>query len=325
MKESRKAFLCSAFAAAALTAVPAAAWAQDYPARPIRFLMPFPAGGPADITLRLYAQKLSQDWKQPAVVENHPGATGTIATEMAVKAPPDGYTLLFTVDLPIVMAPSLLKVPYDPQRDLIPVAAVVESENVLTVNAASGIHTLAELVAAAKAKPGVLTFSSAGNGSPAHLCGEMIKKQTGIDMIHVPYTGAAPAMNAVLAGDVTMFCGPIELALPQIKAGTVVPLGVGGSKPSPLLPDVAPLSASYPGLVMSNWFGLLAPAGTPEPVIMALQAEFKKISAEPEVQSKLSALGLEPEWIAGPEFARRIASDIVRVREFMAAANIHPE
>jgi tripartite-type tricarboxylate transporter receptor subunit TctC len=314
-----------AFTAAVLATIPGAASAQDYPTRQIRFIMPFPAGGPADITLRVYGQMLTEDWKQPAVVENHPGATGTIGTEMVVKAAPDGYTLLFTVDLPIVMAPSVLKVPYDPQRDLIPVAAVVESENVLAVNASLGIHTLAELVAAAKAKPGTLTFSSAGNGSPAHLCGEMIKKQTGIDMTHVPFTGAAPAMNAVLTGSVTMFCGPIEQALPQIKAGTVVPLGVAGAEPSPLLPDVPPLSKSYPGLVTSNWFGLLAPAGTPESVIGALQMEFWKISNEPEIRSKLTAIGLRPEWIVGEALSKRIAADIVRNREFMTAANIHPE
>src|SRR5579863_2655018 len=157
-------------------AASASALAQGYPSRAIHFIMPFPPG-PADVTLRLYAQKLSQDWKQPAVVETRVGATGTVGTEMVVKAAPDGYTLLFTVDLPITMAPNLLKVPYDAQHDLIPIAAVVESTNVLVVNRASKIRSLAELVAEAKAKPGVLTFASAGIGSPAHLCGEMIKQQ----------------------------------------------------------------------------------------------------------------------------------------------------
>jgi len=321
----RSHFIYLASVAGAALVLAAAAWAQAYPSRAVHFIMPFPVGGPADVVLRLYAPMLSKDWNQSAVVENRPGATGTIGTEVVVRAPPDGYTLLFAPDLPITMAPALLKPPYDPQRDLIPVAAVVEGELVLVVNPATGIHSLAELVAAAKAKPGALTFSSAGVGSPAHLCGEMIKQQTGIDMIHVPYTGAAPAMNAVLAGNVTMFCGPIGEALPFIKAGKVDALGVTGTKPSPQLPDLAPLAASYPGLVISNWFGLLAPAGTPAVAIDALQGEFKKISDTPEMQQKLLALGLDPSWISGPDLAKRIAKDLVKWRDFVAAANIHTQ
>ena len=216
--------------------------------------------------MRLYAQGLSQDWKQAAVVENCPGATGTIGTQAVVQASPDGYTLLFTIELPVTMAPSLLSLRYDPGRYLVPIAGVAEVENVLVASTSSGIQSVGGLVAAAKAKPGKLTFASAGIGSPAHLCGEMIKRQAGIDIIHVPYAAAAPAMNAILAGNVTMFCGPIAQALPFIKAGKANALGVTGAKPSLLLPGVAPLSASYPGLIISNWFGLLAPARTPGPV-----------------------------------------------------------
>jgi tripartite-type tricarboxylate transporter receptor subunit TctC len=268
---------------------------------------------------------LSQDWKQPAVVETRVGATGTVGTEMVVKAVPDGYTLLFTVDLPITMAPNLLKVPYDAQHDLIPIAAVVESTNVLVVNRASKIRSLAELVAEAKAKPGALTFASAGIGSPAHLCGEMIKQQAGIDMIHVPYTGAGPAMNALLAGSVTMFCSPIQQALPQIRAGTLVPLGVAAETESPLLPGVVPLSKSYPGLVLSQWFGLLAPKGTPAAITNTLRDEFKKISAEPDIKAKLAAIGLQPQWLGGHELAERIATDTVKIHDFMIAAHIHAQ
>ena len=304
--------------------VQASALAQTYPSRAVHFILPFPSG-PTDITLRLYTQQLAQDWKQPAVVENRPGATGTIGTEMVAKAAPDGYTLLFTVDLPITMAPNLIKVPYDPQHDLVPIAAVVESTNVLVVNAASKIHSLAELVAAAKAKPGTLTYASAGNGSPGHLCGAMLAKQAGVQMIHVPYSGAAPAMNALLAGNVTMFCSPIQQALPQIKAGTLVPLGVAAETESPLLPGVATLSRSYPGLVLSQWFGLMAPKGTPAPITTTLQDEFKKISAEPDIQAKLTAMGLQPEWLSGPQLAKRIANDTVKIHDFIAAANIHAE
>jgi tripartite-type tricarboxylate transporter receptor subunit TctC len=314
-----------ACAAAVLAAASATGWPQAYPSRAIHFINPFPAGGPSDLLIRLHAQKLSQAWSQPAVVENRPGATGTIGTEAVVKAPPDGYLLLFTVDLPITMAPAMLKLRYDPQHDLMPIAAVAESENVLTANAAVGIRSLADLVAAAKARPGVLTFSSAGNASPAHLCGEVIKRQAGIDMIHVPYTGATPAMHAVVAGDVTTFCGPIQQALPHIKAGSVHALGVTGAKPSPLLPGVAPLADSYPGLVISNWFGLLAPAHTPSSVIDMLRDAFKKISADPDIESRLPPLGVMPAWISGADLAERIARDTRKWREFIAAANIKAE
>jgi tripartite-type tricarboxylate transporter receptor subunit TctC len=298
--------------------------AEPYPARAIHVIVPFP-GGPSDMLTRLYTQKLSEDWKQPAVVEDRPGATGTIGTEAVVRASPDGYTLLFTVELPITMAPSLLKLHYQPQRDLVPIAAVAETENVLVASSGSGIRSITDLVTAAKTTPGKLTFASAGYGSPAHLCGEMIKRQTGIDMVHVPYSAAAPAMNAILSGDVTVFCGPVGQALPFIKAGKAYALGVTGSQRSALLPDVATLAASYPGLVISNWFGLLAPARTPAAIRDMLQDEFKTISAEPELQRKLVSIGLEPTWISGADLAKRIASDTAKWHEFMAAANIHAD
>lgn len=323
---SRRAFLSTAAMAGSAAgfdfATRAPAIAQSYPSRPIHFIVPSPPG-PVDLIMRLYGQKISQDWNVPAVVENRPGATGSIGTEVVVQAKPDGYTLLFTVDLPITMAPNRLKVPYDPQRDLTPIAGVAESSNVLIVNAASGIKTLAELVAAAKAKPGVLTFSSGGIGSPGHFCGEMIKHEAGIDMLHVPYDGAGPSLNAVLAGNVTMECGPIQQALPFIRAGKVNALGVAGSKPSPLLPGVAPLSATYPGLVMTQWFGLFAPAHTPAAVCDQLTAEFKKIYADAELQNKLTSIGDEPTWIPGAELSQRIAADLKKWHDLMLLAGIH--
>ncbi len=300
------------------------AFADDYPSRPIHFVLPFPAG-PTDVVIRLYADKISRDWHQPAVVDNRPGATGSIGTEIVVQAKPDGYTLLFTVDLPISMAPNLIKVPYDPARDLIPICGVVESSGVLVVNASTGIKTLAQFIAAAKAKPGTLTYSSAGIGSPAHLCGAMMAQQAGIDITHVPYKGAGPAMHAVLTNSVTAFCGPIAQSLQYVKSGKFNALGVSGPRPSPLLPDVKPLWATYPGLVISNWFGLLAPAHTPAAITNALRDEFKKISGEPDIRAKLMAIGLQPEWLEGATFAARIASDTKNIRDFIVAAKIHTE
>ena len=320
----RRNFLLLTSAATVLSLISRVAQAQAYPTRPIHFVVPFPAG-PNDALARLSGKKLSEDLKQPVVVDTRPGATGTIGAEVVVRAPPDGYTLLFTVDLPITMAPALLKLNYDVQRDLIPIAAVVKSDNVLVVHPATKIHSMAELVAEAKAKPGALTFASAGHASPAHMCGEMIKRQADIDMVHVPYTSATAAMNAVLAGNVNMFCGPIGVALPQVKAGNVYALGVTGVEASPLLPGITPLAASYPGLVISAWYGLFAPSGTPDSVTNILHDEFKKIFAEPEVQPTLLALGLTCEWVSGSDLVQKIASDIAKWRDFTAAANIHAE
>jgi tripartite-type tricarboxylate transporter receptor subunit TctC len=323
---TRRALLSTAATAGAAAglglAAPSAALAKGYPARDVHFILPFPAG-PTDVVSRLYAQKVSKDWKVPVVVDERPGATGSIGTEFVVRAKPDGYTLLFTVDLPISMAPNLIKVPYDPKRDLVPICAVVEGSGVLVVNASTGIKTLAQFVAAAKEKPGTLTYSSAGIGSPAHLCGAMMAQEAGISLIHVPYKAAAPAMNAVLSGTVTAFCGPIAQSLPYIKSGKFNALGVSGPTASPLLPDVKPLSASYPGLVISNWYGLLAPAHTPAAIRDKLEAELKKIYAEPALQQKLQHLGLEPKWTSGSGLEKRIAEDLARYHKFVVAAHIH--
>ena len=314
-------FRCALGLLAALMTSPATA--QDrYPARTVRLVVPFPAGGPTDILIRMYGQKLSQRWNQPVIVENRAGATGTIGTEAVVRAPPDGYSLLFTVDLPITMAPALRKLRYDPQRDLVAVAAIARTENLLVVNAAAGVRSLADLVAAAKAKPGTLTFASAGNASPGHMCGEMLKNLAGIDLTHVPYTGAALAMNATLATDVTMFCGPIAQGLVHVKAGKLYALGVTGVAASPLLPEVAPLSATYPGLVISNWHELFAPNGTPVAVTQFLNDEFKMVFADAELQRKMVTLGIDPVWLSGPELSRTIAKDIASWTEFIKAANI---
>jgi tripartite-type tricarboxylate transporter receptor subunit TctC len=312
-------------AAAALPTVNRIAWAQGYPTRAIHLVISGPPGAPPDILARFYGEKLSQDLKQPVVIENRAGASGTIGTEAVVRARPDGHTLLFTADLPLTMAPALVKLRYDPLHDLTPIAAVARADNILVVHPSAGIRSIAELVAAAKARPGTLTFSSAGNASPAHLCGEMIKHQAGIDLIHVPYAGSTPAMNAVLAGDVTMFCGPIPLALPHIKAASVHALGVTGVESSRLLPELAPLAASHPGLVVSQWYGVLAPAATPASVDEVLESELKKISADPELQRRLIPLGLDPEWKSGADLSRRIESDTARWRDFIKAANIRQE
>ncbi|MGE5793511.1 MAG: Bug family tripartite tricarboxylate transporter substrate binding protein [Bacteroidota bacterium] len=315
---------CLLFTVLVALASPVAA--QDaYPSKPVRFIVPFAASGPADVLVRLYAQKLGERWGKPAIVENRVGATGTIGTDAVVKSPPDGYTLLFTVDLPIVMAPALFKPPYDPKRDLVPVAGVANSMNVLVAHPSAGVRSLAELVAAAKAKPGALTFASAGNAAPGHICGELLKMGAGIDLTHVPYKGAAPAMNAALAGEVSLFCGPIPVGLPHVKAGKLHALGVTGAKPSPLMPGLAPLSATYPDVVLSNWYAVFAPPRTPAPVVQFLQDELEKVYADPAVRERLAGIGLDPVWMPGPQLAKAVDADGERWARVIKSANIRAE
>jgi tripartite-type tricarboxylate transporter receptor subunit TctC len=287
--------------------------------------LPFPAGGPLDVLARLYAQKLSERWGKAVVVENRAGATGTIGVDAVVKSPPDGYTLLFTVDLPIVMAPALFKPPYDPKRDLVPVAGVSENMNMLVVHPSTGVQSLAELVAAAKSRPGALSFASAGNASPGHVCGEMLKLAAGIDLTHVPYKGAAPAMNAALAGEVSMFCGPIPVGLPHVKTGRLRALGVTGARASPLVPGVAPLSATYPTVVLSNWYAVFAPSRTPAPIIRFLHDALQLVYADADVQQRLAAIGMDPLWMSESQVSQAIDADGARWARVINAANIRLE
>jgi tripartite-type tricarboxylate transporter receptor subunit TctC len=312
--------------ATAVFALAAPAVAQDaYPAKPVRFIVPFPATGPLDVMARLYAQKLGERWGKNAIAENRPGATGTIGADAVAKAAPDGYTLLFTVDLPIVMAPALMKPPYDPKADLVPIAGVGETMNMLVVHPSAGVSTLAELVAAAKAKPGALTFSSAGNASPGHLCVEMLKSAAGVDLTHVPYKGAAPAMQAALAGEVSMFCGPITQGLPHVKSGKLRALGVTGAKASPLLPELKPLAATYPGLVVSNWYAVFAPPKTPPAVLAFLRAELKRTHDDPEVRKRLESVGMDPLWLEPAQVSAAIDRDLAKWSGVVKAANVKAE
>jgi tripartite-type tricarboxylate transporter receptor subunit TctC len=312
--------------ATAVFALAAPAAAQDaYPAKPVRFIVPFPATGPLDIMARLYAQKLGERWGKNAIAENRPGATGTIGADAVAKAAPDGYTLLFTVDLPIVMAPALMKPPYDPKTDLVPVAGVGETMNMLVVHPSAGVSTLAELVAAAKAKPGALTFSSAGNASPGHLCVEMLKSAAGVDLTHVPYKGAAPAMQAALAGEVSMFCGPITQGLPHVKSGKLRALGVTGAKASPLLPELKPLAATYPGLVVSNWYAVFAPPKTPPAVLAFLRAELKRTYDDPDVRKRLESAGMDPLWLEPAQVTAAIDRDLAKWSSVVRKAGVKAE
>ncbi len=314
-----------AVACAALLLLQPAMAQERFPNKPVKLIMPFPATGPADLMARIYAQKLGDLWGQGVVVENRVGATGTIGADVVSKAPPDGYTLLFTVDLPIVMAPALIKTPYDPRKGFAPIAIMAETMNMLVVHPSVGASTLAELIAVAKKKPGALTYSSAGPASPGHLCAEMLRNSSGIDIVHVPYKGAAPAMTAVLAGEVSMFCGPVTQGLPHVKSGKLRAVGVTGSAASPLVPELAPLSATYPGLVSSNTYMLYAPPGTPAAITTQLRNDLRKTWEDRDTRERLAVLGVDMLWLEGPELSRRVDADLVKWADVVKRGGIKVE
>lgn len=297
---------------------------QNYPNRPVRVIVPFPPG-PNDTVSRVYAQKLSEQLGKSFFVENRVGATGTIGADLVAKAPPDGYTILSTVDLPIVKAPHLVTMAFDPIKDLAPIAVVGEEFNVITVHAMTGIKSLAELIAAAKAKPGTINYASAGAGSPGHLCAEMLKMAAGINITHVPYKGAGPAMAAILQAEVPLFCGPVSALAPHVRKGTLVALAGTGEKPSAALPEIEVMARTQPDFVVTTWHAFFAPAGTAAPIIDLLKRELRKAHDDPDLIQKLEPLGREIKWLDGAEMAALIARDFAKWGRVVRQAGIKAE
>jgi tripartite-type tricarboxylate transporter receptor subunit TctC len=311
--------------AALLLWVSIPALAQEaYPSRPVKFVVPFTAGGPLDVMARLVGQKLTEHWGKPVVIENLVGGSGSIGANAVARAAPDGYTLLFTVDIPLTMYPAVAKqVPYNPRTDFRPIAAVGRSDNGLFVNPALGVSTAKELVELAKKQPGKLSFSSAGIAAPAHFAGELFKSIAGIDMVHVPYKGAAPAMTAAMSGEVSMMFGPIPQGVPHVRAGKLKALGVTGPLPSPLLPGVKPLvEQGFPGLLVFNWYGVLAPAKTPDAPAQAVRSALNQAMNDQALRARLSDLGTEPAWDEADTVAKAIAADLMRWGQLARAAKI---
>ncbi|MFO1363515.1 MAG: tripartite tricarboxylate transporter substrate-binding protein [Burkholderiales bacterium] len=304
-------------------ALPASAQ-EAYPSRVVKFVVPFPPGGPLDVPARFIAQKLGQHWGRPVVVENQSGASGSIGANAVARAEPDGHTLLVTVDIPITMFPAVAKqLPYDPQAGFRPIGLYTRFQNGLFVNPAVPAATTAELVQLARKQPGKLTFSSAGVATPAHFAGELFKVSAGVDLTHVPYKGAAPAMAAALAGEVDMMFGPTTQGAPHARSGKLRALGVTGPRPSAVLPGVQPFKdQGFTGLVLENWFGVFAPAQTPDAVAAAIGAGWKQVMGDPEVREKMIAMDLEPVW-EGPDALRRaVAADLTRWRDLARRAGI---
>jgi tripartite-type tricarboxylate transporter receptor subunit TctC len=276
-----------------LLLLPASAAAQDFPSKPIRLIVPFPAGGPNDIIARVVGQRMSELIKQPVLIENRGGQAGVLGTDAVAKANPDGYTIGITSASSLAISPSMEKVPYDARKDFAPVTLIVTVPEMLVVASNVPAKNMDELVALAKAQPGKLNFASSGLGSLPHLAGELLKLTAKIDVVHVPYRGAAPAINDLLGQQVQMTFLDLPVILPHIKAGTLRPIALGAPQRAPTAPDV-PTTAEVgmPGLGIENWYGMLAPAKTPEQIVTALNRIANEAMADPAVKQKLADQGL---------------------------------
>jgi tripartite-type tricarboxylate transporter receptor subunit TctC len=276
-----------------LLLLPASAAAQDFPSKPIRLIVPFPAGGPNDIIARVVGQRMSELIKQPVLIDNRGGQAGVLGTDAVAKANPDGYTIGITSASSLAISPSMEKVPYDARKDFAPVTLVVTVPEMLVVASNVPAKNMDELVALAKAQPGKLNFASSGPGSLPHLAGELLKLTAKIDVVHVPYRGAAPAINDLLGQQVQMTFLDLPVILPHIKAGTLRPIALGAPQRAPTAPDV-PTTAEVgmPGLRIENWYGMLAPAKTPEQIVTTLNRIANEAMADPGVKQKLADQGL---------------------------------
>ena len=303
----------------ALLLFPAVAAAQDFPTKPIRLIVPFPAGGPNDIIARVIGQRMSELTKQPVLIDNRGGQAGVLGTDAVAKANPDGYTIGITSASALVISPTMEQVPYDVSRDFAPVTLVVTVPEMLVVASNVPAKNMEELVALAKAQPGKLNFASSGPGSLPHLAGELLKLTAKIDVVHVPYRGAAPAINDLLGQQVQMAFLDLPVLLPHIAAGTLHPIALGAPARVPTAPDV-PTTAEVgmPDLLIENWYGMIAPAKTPEAIVAALNRIANEAMADPSVKQKLADQGLTvagdtPEHFRGfIEAETRKWADVIR-------------
>jgi tripartite-type tricarboxylate transporter receptor subunit TctC len=296
-----------------LGVLPLAVRAQDYPARPIRLVVPFPPGGPTDVLARIVAIRLGERLGQPVVVDNKPGASGMIGADMVAKAAPDGYTLLANASIHVINPSLYPKTAYDAIADFAPVSNLADVPLVLAVHPKLAARSVKELVALAKSSKTSLAFASAGNATSQHLSGEAFKIVAGIDMLHVPYKGSAPALTDLIGGQVQLMFDSLPSAMPHLKAGTIRPLAVTTLKRSSALPDVPTVAESgYPGFGISTWYGVWAPAATPPAVVQRLSREIAAIVRLPEVREQFAGLGADPVGNTPAEFAEFARAELTK-------------
>jgi tripartite-type tricarboxylate transporter receptor subunit TctC len=321
----RRQFLHLAAGAAALPLAPHVARAQAYPSRPVRLVVPFPAGGPNDVFARLMGQWLTERLNQPFIIDNRPGAGGNIGTDSVVKAPADGHTFLVINSNHAVNVSLYEKPPFDFMRDIAPVAAILVIPHVLVLNPSVPAQTVPELIAYAKANPGKLNYASVGIGSTPHVAAELFKMMAGIDMVHVPYRGGAPAVTDLISGQVQAgFIAPAVVAQ-HIRAGKLRGLAVTSSARSDILPDLPTVDSFIPGYEATSWFGIGAPKNTPDNVIAVLNGHINAGLADPKIKSQLTDLGGKILALSPAEFRSVISDDIAKWAKVVRFANIKPE
>ena len=323
----KRSLILGALFALVMLAAPTPARAQDYPSSVIRIVVAFPAGGPTDFVARLLADKLKTLLGQAVIIENKPGANAALGADYVAKAKPDGYTLFFTTSGAVAVNPHMRPdLPYDPVRDLAPVSLLVNTMEVLVVKADSPIKSVGDLIALAKSSPNGIVMASTGIGSPPHLALELIKGATGVNIVHVPYRGAAQAVTDVIGGQVLAMFADLPVLIPQIRGGTLRAIGVGSRSRAPILPDVPTLDEQgVPGVYADNWYAMFAPARTPTPVIAKLNAAIGVALADPELARKLIDVGAVPAAGTPAELGDFLKSELERWGKVVREHNIKPE
>lgn len=303
-----------------------ASLAQGYPTKPVRIVVPFPAGGPTDIVARAMALKMTEGFGQTILVENRPGAGGTLGSEAVAKSPPDGHTLLMGTIGGLAVAMSLLpNRGYDTLRDFAPITQAVNVTNILVTHPSVPARSVKELLALAHGQPGKLNYASSGNGTVTHLAGELLKLMGKVDIVHVPYKGGAPALTALVGGETDMSYENALIIVPQIKAGKVRALAITGAKRSTLLPDLPTIGETLPGYSASGWYGLVAPAATPRDALAKLNAAAVRALRAPDVAERLSSQGAEPVGSSAEEWGAFIRSEIGKWGKVVKAAGMKPD
>ena len=311
--------------AAVLLALSVPAAAQDYPTKPIRLIIPFPPGGSNDVVGRMIALQLGERLGRQVIVDNRGGAGGIIGTEAASKAAPDGYTLLI-ISIAHAVSPWLYKLQYDPIKSFVPVSILASGPNVLVVHPSLGVHSVTELIALAKEKPGQLNYASAGIGSFQHLGGELFKLTAGINMVHVPYKGGGPAMTDVLGGYTKIMFSSMVQTTPFVLNGQLRALGTSGARRNPALPDVPTIAeAGLPGYEATNWWGIVAPAGTPPEIVEKLHTEIAAVQESPKTKEQFAAQGADIVQMTSAEFGSFIEKEINKWERVVKEAGIKAE
>jgi len=317
-----KAIACLAFAAL----VSGAAFAQTYPAKPVKIVVPFPAGGIADIYARLLGARASEAWGQPVVVENRTGAGGNIGVDTVAKSLPDGYTIAMgSLGTHAVNVSLFAKMPYDPVRDFAPIAHVLEAEGLLVVHPSVAAHSVAELIALLRSKPGAMSYASAGMGTASHLAGELFRALAKVDMVHVPYKGNVPAITDLLAGQTALLFATMPTVLPHAKAGKLRALATIGAARSAAAPELPTVGETLPGFEVNNWVGLFAPAGTPPEIVQRWNAEVQRTMQSREIQARLPAEGARFIPTTPDQFGAFVKAEIARWAPVVKASGARVE